>query len=111
MLCSIEPLVDSPVQFNRIKDFEDVGKLAKADQYFSEVSRLEGLYNPRLTHFGAQIMTIPRLSDRLECMLYRRKLELDMEEIRPELDMVHRASRELKASNRFKQVLQASAPS
>ena len=56
-------------------------------------------------------MTIPRLSERLECMLYRRKLELDMEEIRPELDMVHRASRELKASNRFKQVLQVSAPS
>jgi hypothetical protein len=39
-------------------------------------------------------------------MLYRRRLELDVEEIRPELDILHSASRELKASQRFKRVLQ-----
>ena len=43
-------------QVTRLKDFGDVSKLAKSDQYFS------------------QIMTIPRLAERLECMLYRRKL-------------------------------------
>ncbi|THH15446.1 hypothetical protein EUX98_g9464 [Antrodiella citrinella] len=73
----------------RIKDFDDVGKLAKADQYFSH------------------IMTIPRLSERLECMLYRRKLEIEIEEIRPELSIVRNASHELRASVKFKQVLQA----
>ncbi|TCD69991.1 hypothetical protein EIP91_005241 [Steccherinum ochraceum] len=72
----------------RITDFEDVGKLAKADQYFSH------------------IMTIPRLSERLECMLYRRKLEIEIEEVRPELNIVRNASHELRASVRFKQVLQ-----
>jgi hypothetical protein len=39
-------------------------------------------------------------------MLYRRKLELDIEEIRPELNIVRTASQELKSSPKFKQVLQ-----
>ncbi|KAJ3474280.1 hypothetical protein NLI96_g12545 [Meripilus lineatus] len=75
-------------EITRIKDFEDIGKLAKADQYFSE------------------IMVIPRLSHRLECMLFRRKLELEIEEIRPELDITRNASRELRSSTRFNRVLQ-----
>ena len=75
-------------QIVRLQDFGDVSKLAKADQYFS------------------QIMTIPRLSERLECMLYRRKLELDVEEIRPELNIVHMAAKELRSSARFRRVLQ-----
>lgn len=73
----------------RLKDFGDVSKLAKADQYFS------------------QIMTIPRLAERLECMLYRRKLELEVEETRPELNIVHMAAKELRSSTKFKRVLQA----
>ncbi|TFY52581.1 hypothetical protein EVJ58_g9930, partial [Rhodofomes roseus] len=73
----------------RLKDFGDISKLAKADQYFY------------------QIMSIPRLSQRLDCMLYRQKLELEIEEIRPELNIVRNASRELQSSSRFKNVLQA----
>ena len=52
-----------------------------------------------------QIMGIPRLSERLECMLYRRKIDQDIEEIRPELHILREASRELQASERFKQIL------
>ncbi len=52
-------------------------------------------------------MTIPRLSQRLECMLYRRKLELEIEEIRPELNITRNASQELRSSVRFQRVLQA----
>lgn len=55
---------------------------------------------------SVQIMTIPRLSKRLECMLYRRKLELDIEEVRPEINIVRNASYELRSSVRFKKVLQ-----
>ncbi|KZT71430.1 FH2-domain-containing protein [Daedalea quercina L-15889] len=73
----------------RLRGFDDVSKLAKADQYFFE------------------IMTIPRLSQRLECMLYRQKLEIEIEEIRPELNIVRNASHELRSSSRFKSVLQA----
>ena len=38
-------------------------------------------------------------------MLYRRRLELEIEEVRPELDIVRSATKELKVSDRFKQVL------
>ena len=51
-------------------------------------------------------MAIPRITDRLQCMVYRRRLELDVEEIRPELDILHSASRELRTSQRLKRVLQ-----
>ena len=38
-------------------------------------------------------------------MLYRRRLELDIEETRPELDIARHAVKELKGSSRFRQVL------
>lgn len=50
-------------------------------------------------------MTIPRLPQRLECMIYRQKLELEIEEIRPDLKTVHDACKELRASARFKLTL------
>lgn len=52
-------------------------------------------------------MTIPHLSERLDCMIYRRKLELEIEEIRPELNILRNASREVRESAAFKHVLQA----
>lgn len=38
-------------------------------------------------------------------MIYRRKSELEVAEIRPELDIVRDAARELQSSARLKQVL------
>jgi len=76
------------MQVERIKNFGEIDKLAKADQYF------------------AHIMQIPRLSERLECMTFRRRLDLDLEEIRPDLNTLRNASKELRSSDRFKQLLQ-----
>lgn len=39
-------------------------------------------------------------------MLYRRRLEIDIAEIRPELDALWNASRELRNCKSFKQILQ-----
>jgi diaphanous 1 len=39
-------------------------------------------------------------------MLYRRRLDLDVEEIRPDLNTLRNACHELRSSTRFKQVLQ-----
>ena len=58
-----------------------------------------------ITAFYIQIIGIPRLSERIDCMLYRRRLELDIEETRPELDIARHAVKELKGSSRFRQVL------
>ena len=55
---------------------------------------------------ATQISTIPRLSQRLECMLYRRKLELEVEEIRPDMQTVRDACKDLRGSERFKTILQ-----
>ena len=86
-LRAISKQLPTTEEITRIKDFGDVSKLAKADQYFS------------------QIITIPRLAERLDAMVYRRKLELDVEEIRPELNLLRNACRELRSSQRFKEVL------
>lgn len=51
-------------------------------------------------------MHIPRLEERLECMTYRRRLDLDITELRPELEMLHNAAHELRTSQKFKQILQ-----
>jgi len=59
-----------------------------------------------LTLIISQIMTIPRLSQRLDCMFYRRKLDLDIEEIRPELGILRNASQELRSSTKFRKILQ-----
>ncbi len=54
-------------------------------------------------------MTIPRLSERLDCLIYRRKLEVEIEELRPELNIVRNASQELRTSLRLRKVLQVSS--
>ena len=59
-----------------------------------------------MTYYFVQIMTVPRLAQRIECMIYRRKLDLEIEEIRPELNIIRNASRELRSSSRLKAVLQ-----
>ncbi|KAG6373818.1 hypothetical protein JVT61DRAFT_5963 [Boletus reticuloceps] len=76
-------------EVTRIKDFGDVTKLAKADQFIYE------------------IMSIPRLSQRMDCMIFRRRFELDLEEIRPDLKTVRDACLELRYSQLFKRTLQA----
>ncbi|KAL4076317.1 hypothetical protein J3A83DRAFT_2174705 [Scleroderma citrinum] len=73
----------------RIKEFGDTAKLSKADRYFSE------------------IMTVPRLPQRLDCMTFRLRFELDVSEIRPELKTIRDACKEMRSSGRFKMALQA----
>lgn len=53
-------------------------------------------------------MSIPRLSQRMECMIFRQRFELDVEEIRPDLKTVRDACRELRTSQLFKRTLQVS---
>ena len=50
-------------------------------------------------------MHIPRLSERLECIIYRRRLELELAEVKPDLDIVRNAGAEVKASKRLRRVL------
>ena len=50
-------------------------------------------------------MYIPRLADRLSCMIFRRRFDQELKEVLPELDTIQMAIAELKESRRFKRVL------
>lgn len=67
----------------------DVSELSKADQFFK------------------QVLGIPRLEQRLNAMLYMRKFELDLEELKPDLKVLKDAATELKKCDKFRNVLQA----
>ena len=74
-----------------VRDYSgDVTKLSRADQYFK------------------QILGVPRLAERLSCMLYARQFELDIEELKPELKILREAVDEMNASSKFKTILQVS---
>lgn len=81
----------------------DATKLAKPDQYFREVS-----FNKLgiRTEWFSQIMTIPRLDQRFEILVFRQRFNLQIAEIMPDLGIVRAAGVELRSSQRFKEVLQ-----
>jgi len=87
-LKAIGKQLPTPDEIERLRSFGTVDKLSKADQYF------------------AQIMDIPRLARRLQCIVYRRKVDLEIEEIRPDLNTLRNASRELRGNQKFKTLLQ-----
>ncbi|KAF8743337.1 Diaphanous GTPase-binding Domain, partial [Rhizoctonia solani] len=87
-LVMISKQLPTTEEANRIQDFGDVGKLAEADRYFSEILR------------------IPRLQERLSCMIYRRRLELDIIEAQPDLSILHDAAVELCTSDKLRRLLQ-----
>ncbi|CAE6362187.1 unnamed protein product, partial [Rhizoctonia solani] len=87
-LVAISKQLPTVEEANRIQDFGDVGKLAEADRYFSE------------------ILKIPRLQERLSCMIYRRRLELDIIEAQPDLSILHDAAVEVCTSDKLRRILQ-----
>lgn len=66
----------------------DVTELSKADQFFK------------------QTLGIPRLQQRLTAMVYMRKFELDLEELKPDLKVLKDAASEIKGCGKFRSVLQ-----
>lgn len=51
-------------------------------------------------------MTIPRLAERMQCMLFRREFEKDVAQHRPQLQILYRACQELQHASKFQQVLE-----
>lgn len=52
-----------------------------------------------------KMTSIPRLEQRLACLITRRRFEMDLEELRPELAILRNAVDEIQASLAFKHVL------
>lgn len=70
-------------------------------------AKLFGARSIPLKHL--QVMVIPRLEQRLNCMITRKRFDLDLEELRPELAILRNAADEIRHSNKFKRVLKVSA--
>lgn len=87
-LKSVKNCLPTTEELELVRDYDgDVGALSKADQFFKEM------------------LGIPRLAERLACMVYMRKFELDLEELKPDLRILKHAVDEINASAKFKAVL------
>ncbi|KAG0026570.1 hypothetical protein BGZ82_009398 [Podila clonocystis] len=63
----------------------------------------EGLGNAE--RFYKEVMDIPRLSERLSSMIFRRRLEIEVSELKPELDVLRWTIEELKGSRKLRSLL------
>lgn len=87
-LKSINKCLPTTEELGLVRDYDgDISTLSKADQFFKEM------------------LGIPRLSERLACMVYMRTFELDLEEIKPDLRILKHAVDEINGSAKFKSVL------
>lgn len=88
-LKALKSFVPSSDEVKNISSYTgDFAALSASDQYFRT------------------IVVIPRFGERLTCMMTRRRFEMDLEELRPELSILRNATDELRASAKFKTVLQ-----
>ena len=55
------------------------------------------------------IKDVPRLSARLQGLIFRRRFDVDMTEIAADLDAVRSAIKELRGSGRFRKLLEVSS--
>jgi diaphanous 1 len=56
-------------------------------------------------------MVIPHLNQRIQSMIFRKKFDSELEEIRPELNTLRNAGQEVKKSAKLRRVLQVRRPS
>ncbi|KAI8373312.1 hypothetical protein BD560DRAFT_291277, partial [Blakeslea trispora] len=87
-LMAIKQYIPTKEEIEAVKEFQgDLDMLGDAEKYFRS------------------IMYIPRLTDRISCMIFRRRFKHELNEILPELDVIQIAITELRQSARFKHVL------
>ncbi|KAI8339252.1 hypothetical protein BC941DRAFT_350161, partial [Chlamydoabsidia padenii] len=87
-LMAIRQYIPTKEEIEIIQEYDgDVDLLGNAERYFKA------------------IMYIPRLADRIGCMIFRRKFHYELQELVPELDTLQYAIDELRHSHRFKTVL------
>ncbi|CAI2175942.1 18087_t:CDS:10 [Funneliformis geosporum] len=87
-LRSIKQYVPNSEEIELVKEYDgDLSTLGNAENYFRE------------------IMIIPRMSERLNCMIFRRRFEIEVQELLPEITMLHDAYEDLKNSPKFKKLL------
>ncbi|WVW81462.1 hypothetical protein I302_103456 [Kwoniella bestiolae CBS 10118] len=87
-LATLSRMLPTTEEVERIRAFSgDITKLSKPDLYFKEIS------------------AIPNLKLRLESMVFRRRFEMMLSEIMPDLSILRTVVKELRGSKRLREVL------
>ncbi|KAF8945986.1 hypothetical protein BGZ47_001547 [Haplosporangium gracile] len=87
-LKAIKQYVPTGDEIELIKEFDgDFESLGHADKFYREIH------------------DIPRLSERVSSMIFRRRLEIDVGELKPEMDVLRLTIEELHSSRRLKSLL------
>ncbi|KAK6904947.1 hypothetical protein I203_105766 [Kwoniella mangroviensis CBS 8507] len=87
-LATLSRMLPTAEEVEKIRSFSgDISKLSKPDLYFKEIS------------------SIPNLKLRLETMVFRRKFEMMLNEIMPDLMILKNVVKELRGSDRLREVL------
>ena len=93
--------IDNLDKLKRYVPTDDETKLLR--EYGGEVAKLTAS-----DQYVFEVMSIPRLSERLSCMLCRRKLDMEIEELKPDIVILRAAARELRESPKLKILLSVS---
>ncbi|KAG0366943.1 hypothetical protein BGZ54_004660 [Gamsiella multidivaricata] len=87
-LKAIKQYVPTSDEIEMIKEYDgDFEQLGNAEKFYRE------------------IMDIPRLSERVSAMIFRRRLEIEVGELKPEMDVLRLTIEELQSSRRLKSLL------
>ncbi|KAG0314255.1 hypothetical protein BGZ99_008272 [Dissophora globulifera] len=87
-LKAIKQYVPTGDEIELIKEYDgDISTLGNAEKFYRE------------------IMDIPRLSERVSAMIFRRRLEIEVGELKPEMDVLRLTIEELYSSKRLKSLL------
>ncbi|KAF9969444.1 hypothetical protein BGZ73_008202, partial [Actinomortierella ambigua] len=87
-LKAIKQYVPTNDEIEIVREYDgDFDTLASADRFYRE------------------IYDIPRLSERLTAMIYRRRLEIEVAELTPEMEVLRSIIQELRASTKLKRLL------
>ncbi|KAF9438927.1 hypothetical protein BGZ76_002926 [Entomortierella beljakovae] len=87
-LKAIKQYVPTSDEIEIVKEYEgDFDSLGNAEKFYRE------------------IVDIPRLSERVSAMIFRRRLEIDVSELKPEMDVLRLTIEELQKSRKLKSLL------
>eukprot|EP01028_Stygiella_incarcerata_P000190 TRINITY_DN1027_c2_g1_i3.p1 TRINITY_DN1027_c2_g1~~TRINITY_DN1027_c2_g1_i3.p1 ORF type:complete len:548 (+),score=205.67 TRINITY_DN1027_c2_g1_i3:124-1644(+) len=86
---SLSQVVPQPDEIETLQSYsEDISKLGSSEQFFLE------------------LMQIPRLETRLSSWIFKRKFDTQLQELRPNIDALIDAAKEMRESERFMKFLQ-----
>ncbi len=87
-LRALKQFLPTEEELEQIREFDgDFNSLGNPEKYFKEIS------------------TVPQLAARLESMIFKRRFQHDVEELKPEIESIVNSTKEFKKSTSFAEIL------